>query len=61
MTQVAEGVLDIAVMYTPQHRPGLKIELRFEEKLVLVTTDLDANRMRLDAETAVRADFVYVD
>jgi DNA-binding transcriptional LysR family regulator len=27
MTQVAEGVLDIAVMYAPQHRPGLKIEL----------------------------------
>ena len=61
MTQVAEGVLDIAVMYAPQHRPGLKIELLFEEKLVLVTTDPDANRMRLDAETAVRADYVYVD
>lgn len=61
MTQVAEGVLDIAVMYAPQHRPGLKIELLFEEKLVLVTTESDANRMHLDAETAVRADYVYVD
>ncbi len=61
MTQVAEGVLDIAVMYAPQHRPGLKIELLFEEKLVLVTTDPDASRMRLDAETAARADYVYVD
>ena len=39
MTQVAEGVLDIAVMYAPHHRPGLKIESLFEEKLVLVTTD----------------------
>lgn len=61
MTQVTEGVLDIAVMYAPQHRPGLKIELLFEEKLVLVTTDPDAGRMGLNAETAVQADYVYVD
>ena len=61
MTQVAEGVLDIAVMYAPQHRPGLKIEMLFEEKLVLVTTDPNAGRMRLDAETAARANYVYVD
>jgi LysR family transcriptional regulator, flagellar master operon regulator len=61
MTQVAEGVLDIAVMYAPQHRPGLKIELLFEEKLVLVTTDPNASRMPLDAEAAVRANYVYVD
>jgi DNA-binding transcriptional LysR family regulator len=61
MTQVTEGVLDIAVMYAPQHRPGLKIELLFEEKLVLVTTDPDAGRMGLNAETAVRPDYVYVD
>jgi DNA-binding transcriptional LysR family regulator len=61
MAQVAEGVLDIAVMYAPQHRPGLKIELLFEEKLVLVTTDPDAGRIRLDAENAVRANYVYVD
>ncbi len=60
-TQVAEGVLDIAIMYAPQHRPGLKIELLFEEKLVLVTTDPDASRMHLDAETAARANYVYVD
>ena len=61
MMQVAEGVLDIAVMYAPQHRPGLKIELLFEEKLVLVTTNPNASHMRLDAETAVQADYVYVD
>lgn len=61
MAQVAEGVLDIAVMYAPQHRPGLKIELLFEEKLVLVTTDPDAGRIRLDAENAVRASYVYVN
>jgi DNA-binding transcriptional LysR family regulator len=38
MTQVSEGVIDIAVLYAPQHRPGLKIELLMKEKLVLVTT-----------------------
>lgn len=36
--QVAEGALDIAVVYAPQQRPGLKVELLIEEKLVLVTT-----------------------
>lgn len=61
MTQVAEGVLDIAVMYAPQHRSGLKIELLFEEKLVPVTTNPNVSRMHLDAETAVRANYVYVD
>jgi DNA-binding transcriptional LysR family regulator len=38
MHQVSAGVIDIAVMYTPQHRPGMKIELLMKEKLVLVTT-----------------------
>lgn len=38
-------MLDIAVLYAPQHRPGLKIEFLFEEKLVLVTTDPDASRL----------------
>lgn len=61
MTQVMEGVLDIAVIYAPQHRPGLKIELLFEEKLVLVTTGPDASRTGLNPETAVRSDYVYVD
>jgi DNA-binding transcriptional LysR family regulator len=37
MSQVAEGVIDIAVLYAPQHRPGLKIEKLMEEKLVRVT------------------------
>ena len=36
--QVSEGILDIAIVYAPQHRPGLRIELLMEEKLVLVTT-----------------------
>lgn len=39
MGQVADGVLDIAVMYAPQQRPGLRVELLLEEKLVLVSSD----------------------
>ena len=54
MNQVAEGVIDIAVLYAPQHRPGLKIEKLMEEKLVLVS----APRRR---GKAAAGDYVYVD
>ncbi|HEX2134970.1 MAG TPA: LysR family transcriptional regulator [Microvirga sp.] len=50
MDQVAEGILDVAVLYAPQYRAGLKIELLAEERLVLATT---ASRPG--------ADYVYVD
>ncbi|MCB1494322.1 MAG: LysR family transcriptional regulator [Bauldia sp.] len=40
--QVADGLVDAAVMYAPSHRPGLRIELLLDEKLVLVTSDPDA-------------------
>jgi len=36
-----EGTLDIALMYTPQVRPGLGVEMLFEDQLVLVATDPD--------------------
>jgi LysR family transcriptional regulator, flagellar master operon regulator len=39
MQGLVEGRLDIAVMYTPQSRPGLKVELLFDERLVLASTD----------------------
>jgi DNA-binding transcriptional LysR family regulator len=52
--QVEEGILDIAVVYAPHQRPGLKIELLIEEKLVLVTT---ARRGRAPRPT----DYVFVD
>lgn len=42
LNQVASGMVDIAIMYAPQHRPGLKIDLLMEEQLVLVTTDPQA-------------------
>jgi DNA-binding transcriptional LysR family regulator len=52
--RVAAGTLDIAVVYAPPQRPGLRIELLIEEKLVLVTTH--KSRQQLDPE-----DYVYVD
>ena len=55
MNQVAEGVIDIAVMYAPQQRPGLRIELLMKEKLVLVTT------AKRKAGATQAQDYVYVD
>lgn len=52
--QVAEGILDIAVVYAPHQRPGLKIELLIEEKLVFVTTSRRGQAQRTD-------DYVFVD
>ena len=54
MNQVSEGILDIAVLYAPQHRPGLKVELLMKEKLVLVTTPRRKGASR-------SGDYVYVD
>ena len=39
MQGLVEGRLDIGVMYTPESRPGLKVELLFDERLVLVSTE----------------------
>ncbi|MEJ2107094.1 MAG: LysR family transcriptional regulator [Acidiferrobacteraceae bacterium] len=39
MRRLVEGTLDIGLMYTPQHSPGLQVEHLFDETLVLVTTD----------------------
>ena len=52
--QVTEGILDIAVVYAPHQRPGLRIELLIEEKLVLITTS-----RRGQAQQA--SDYVFVD
>ncbi|MFZ1470400.1 MAG: LysR family transcriptional regulator [Paracoccaceae bacterium] len=40
---VASGQVDVAVMYAPPHRPGVKMDLLIDEKLVLVTTDPGAD------------------
>lgn len=44
ITHVAAGLVDIAIMYAPQHRPGLEVDLLLEEELVLVTTNLETYR-----------------
>ncbi|MDM0076011.1 LysR family transcriptional regulator [Variovorax sp. J2P1-59] len=54
LDKVAAGVLDIAIAYAPQQRPGLRVELLIEEKLVMVTT---AKHARIPQP----ADYVYVD
>ena len=50
---VAGGIVDAAIMYAPQHRPGLTIDRLMEEKLVLVTSDLE--------ERSTKIDYVHVD
>ncbi|HMN81000.1 MAG TPA: LysR family transcriptional regulator [Burkholderiaceae bacterium] len=53
LNRVSEGTLDLAVVYAPQQRPGLRIDLLLEEKLVLVST----TRTRRPKP----ADYIYVD
>ena len=38
MRRLVEGTLDLALMYTPQHSPGLHVEHLFDETLVLLST-----------------------
>lgn len=54
MQGLVEGRIDIGVMYTPQSRPGLKVEQLFEEKLILVST-------RSASSPEPGKDYVYVD
>lgn len=54
MQALIEGRADIGVMYTPQARPGLNVEMLLEEQLVLVSTS-PTSSAELDR------DYVYVD
>lgn len=54
MQALIDGRADIGIMYTPQARPGLTVELLLEERLVMVST-----RENSLAEPA--HDYVYVD
>ena len=54
MMALVEGRIDIAVLYTPQARPGLTIEPLLEEELVMVSS-------RRHAPAAPGRDYVYVD
>lgn len=39
MQGLADGALDVCVLYRPQHRPGFTAEKVFDEQIVLVTTN----------------------
>lgn len=54
MQGLVEGRVDIGVMYTPQSRPGLRVERLFDEKLVFVST----NR---SSKPEPQSGYVYVD
>ncbi|MGD8932372.1 MAG: LysR family transcriptional regulator, partial [Chromatiales bacterium] len=41
MRRLIEGMLDIGLMYTPSHSPGLLVEHLFDERLVLVSSRRD--------------------
>ena len=43
MRRLIEGTLDIGLMYTPTHSPGLIVEHLFDETLVLVSTRPNEN------------------
>ncbi len=53
MRGLIEGRIDVGMMYTPQHSPGLQIEYLFDETLVLLTTDPD--------KPWPNDDYIYVD
>ncbi|MEC4748375.1 LysR family transcriptional regulator [Methylomicrobium sp. Wu6] len=53
MRRLIEGTMDIGLMYTPQHSPGLKIEHLFDETLVLLST--------CSQKTWPDENYVYVD
>ncbi len=54
MQQLIEGRIDIGVMYTPQNRPGLHVELLIEDRLVFVSSSQAA-------EPKPGRGYVYID
>jgi DNA-binding transcriptional LysR family regulator len=53
MRRVVEGTMDVALMYTPQHSPGIQVQHLFDETLVLLTTD--------PQRPWPNEDYIYVD
>lgn len=60
MRQMVDGVLDVAVVYTPQLMPGLKVETLFEEQLILVSTQRPKGRGE-EARAGWQQIYVFVD
>jgi len=53
MRRLIEGTLDIGLMYTPTHSPGLMVERLFDETLVLVSTRPN--------DTAPGEDYIFIE
>jgi len=53
MRRLIEGTLDIGLMYTPSHSPGLTVEHLFDETLVLVSTR--------SGDSGPGEDYIYID
>lgn len=53
MHHLIEGNLDIGLMYTPRHSPGLRVEHLFDEILVLVSSR--------PHDTGPGDDYIYID
>lgn len=53
MNRLIEGSLDIGLMYTPRHSPGLIVEHLFDENLILVSSRND--------DTGPGEDYVYIE
>jgi DNA-binding transcriptional LysR family regulator len=53
MHRLIEGTLDIGLMYTPSHSPGLVVEHLFDETLILVSTRAD--------DRGPGEDYVYIE
>jgi DNA-binding transcriptional LysR family regulator len=60
INQVAAELVDAAIISAPQHRPGLKVDLLIEEKLVLVTTPPDG-APSASTDTFAARDFASAD
>lgn len=54
LDRVSNGTLDVAVLYAPQQRPGMRIDLLLEEKLVFVTTSRQGRKPTPDS-------YVHID
>ncbi|MDX1483189.1 MAG: LysR family transcriptional regulator [Alphaproteobacteria bacterium] len=54
MRRLIDGVMDIGVMYTPEMRPGFKVDRLFSDEIVLVSSEKDDVR-------GLGARYIYVD
>lgn len=54
LRMMLDGLVDIAVMYTPQLRPGLNVEVLMEDTLVLASTSPDYS-------ADLKDDYIFID